>query len=833
MQKVKETETRRLTPNMSEEQLKNWAVFDNEHKIDVEAFENEYGKGEAGFKKMKQFVNDTIKKFTGKTVEEFKKDNETTTTDTEDLPDALKLSFDGSKYASDDDKWDVDVTFKAADGTITSWPVSFSLDDCQQMGQFGYDALIHTMLSDRVLYDKDRSVYWIYTGKRWAPLDSQATELRQFALQAVDIYIGNMLRRYPNLGYDEEMGFYNRQSKPVKEDGEKDAEFKARQNAYKALASRIKAYDAFLFGMQKNAMIKQMIEDLKSVMAKKNIDWDRDDYLLNVLNGVIDLRNGKLLKHDKNLYLTRIAPVEYHPDKEHPVLDRTLSISFQDDSKMIEYVKHQAGYFLTGGNPYQHLLFWHGPKARNGKSVLADTIARILGSKLKDKGGYALTVPVGTFLSPHFGEDAKQADPNLANLQGVRLALASEPDKNSRLASGKVKNITGDDTITARHLHQEPVTFPVKFKILILTNFMPKSDGEASIRRRVVITPFDHHVKAGSLQDDPDVKAKLWNEREGILNWMVGGAIENYKTIKERKRKKQELTKQVQAAGKSLEDTDEEVFEDPLKPAPKQAVEALDAYMFSANSITQFLHQSIISKHDYWLYLFETVFRSFDKNKYFDTYVGKNHEDYKEQKFDDQYLPEQKILLLPNSFILRSHLFKMYQNYCQLNGIKHPATSQDFYDMANRYLVPARTHRGYVYLGITPTPAPGNESYHDRDLKWVSAQPGFKECIFKLADKANSEVYLNKDNPESLKRLYNALNIKKNQTISTVQLNKLYRSVKNDNTLYFGRMAGTLKADGINFEREKNILRDRGIDYSKHKDDNSTITDADRMALFG
>lgn len=836
MQKVKESETRRLTPDMTEEQLKNWAVFDNEHKIDVAAFENEYGKGEAGFKKMKQFVNDTIKKFTGKTVEEFKKDNETTTTDTEDLPDSLKLSFDGSKYAGKDDSWGVDVSFKAPDGTITSWTVTFSVNDEQPLSQVGYDTLIHTMLSDRVLYDDDRGVYWVYTGKRWMPLDKQATGLRQFALQAVDVFVGNTLRKYGILGYDLETGFYSKQSKPVKEDGEKEEDFKARENEYKATASRIKKINAFLFGMQKNPTIKQMIEDLKAVMAKSNIEWDKDDYLLNALNGVVDLRSGALLKHDKSLYLTRIAPVNYNPQAKHPVLDRTLAISFQDDSEMIDYVKRQMGYFLVGGNPNHKIMFWYGPKARNGKSVIGGTITRILGGESDDHSGYALPVPVGTFLSGKFGEDAKQADPNLANLQGVRLAVASEPDKGARLAGGKIKEITGDGTVTARHLHQDPVTFQRKFKILIMCNFMPSSDGDASIRRRVVITPFDHHIKEASLEDDPQVQSKLWKEKEGIFSWMVEGAVQNYQTLQARISKKAELIKQVQAEGKSLEDvtTTEEIAEDPLQPQPKSAVEALDGYLFSANSVTQFLHETTISKHDYWNYLFATVFRNFDADRYYEAYQTKDGKAYNQRNFDEHYFTEQKLLLLPNSFIGRSQLFKMYKNYCQANGIRNAVTAHDFYDTCNRYLVPAKTHRGYVYLGIAATPQAGDEEYHNNTINWVSAPEGFKKTI--LAVGYNILQYTqfgDRGFNRSLKTFYYNVDINKNQKISTVQLNKLYRAVKNDSNLYFGRMVGTLNPDSIDFDKQLKILKDRGVDYSKDDNNDSTITDEDRNALFG
>ena len=42
-------------------------------------------------------------------------------------------------------------------------------------------------------------------------------------------------------------------------------------------------------------------------------ELDRDPYLLNVLNGTIDLHTGELREHRRDDLMTKLAPVEYHP----------------------------------------------------------------------------------------------------------------------------------------------------------------------------------------------------------------------------------------------------------------------------------------------------------------------------------------------------------------------------------------------------------------------------------------------------------------------------------------------------------------------------------------
>ena len=813
-----------LTKDATKQEIKEWLKLDNK-RVEVDPADKVNM-----MDKIKQVINEGVEK--NKT-----SNDESTDTHTDDGNDD---NNDNKKVISKKSRTrTVEVHYRGSTSS-TSWQVTFDLDKPQRLDQAGFSDLLMKILGDNVIFDNDRQIFWIYDSLRWVPLSAKSQELRQFTRQAVDIFIENILCVKYDIEYDPEQAFYLKVAKPQKDTNESEKDFNQRMTQYKAEINMVKRYNKFIDFIQRASVIDQAFKDLKGNMPKSNIEWDKDDYLLNCMNGVVDLRNGQMLKHDKKLYLTRIAPVNYNPDAKHPVLDRTLSISFQGDTEMIDYMQRQVGYFIVGGNINHKIFFWYGPKARNGKSVLGGTINKILGGKKKDFSGYALPVPVGTFLANKFGEDAKAADPNLANLQGVRLAIASEPDKGSRLAGGKIKELTGDGTATARHLHQDPVTFDRKFKILIMCNFMPLSDGDPSIRRRTVITPFDHHVKEGSLEDDPEAQHKLWEEREGVLAWMVEGAVRNYKTVQERKVKKAKLTKQAQAEGKSLEDTtnDEDTAEDPLHPRPKEAVEALDSYMFSANSVTQFLHESTMSKHEYWKYIFETIFRTFDQNRYFEAYQMKDRKEWEQRNFDEHYFTEQKLLLLPNAFILRSKLFKLYQNYCKLNGIKHPATSHDFYDMTNRYFAPAKTNRGYVYLGVTMTPVAGTDQYHNNELKYVQSEFGFKELIYHLADNALHRVSIaaiNKDDDRSLnlKQLYCNLELKKNQTISTVQLNRLYRAVKNDSNMYFGRMIGTLSTDDIDFKKEEQILKDRGVDYSKDDDHDTKITDQDRTALFG
>lgn len=59
------------------------------------------------------------------------------------------------------------------------------------------------------------------------------------------------------------------------------------------------------------AMVRLARSDRRVVVHQHQLD--SNIYLLNVINGMIDLRTGKLLPHDRNHYMTKLVEVKYEP----------------------------------------------------------------------------------------------------------------------------------------------------------------------------------------------------------------------------------------------------------------------------------------------------------------------------------------------------------------------------------------------------------------------------------------------------------------------------------------------------------------------------------------
>ena len=248
-------------------------------------------------------------------------------------------------------------------------------------------------------------------------------------------------------------------------------------------------------------------------LAATSDQWDRDAWLLNAPDETIDLRTGLAQAPQPDDYITRMTAVR--PDPEWPIITwlAFLGRTFGEDAELIGYVRRVLGYALTGSTSEQAMFFGYGTGA-NGKSVLIDTVAGILGD-------YHRTAPIETFTV-----SATERHPTeLAALRGARLVTAIETEEGRRWAESRIKALTGGDTIAARFMRQDFFEFKPEFKLVIAGNHKPglRSVDEA-MRRRFNLIPFGTTIPPE--ERDPGLTEKLRLEWPGILAWMIDGCLQ-------------------------------------------------------------------------------------------------------------------------------------------------------------------------------------------------------------------------------------------------------------------------------------------------------------------
>lgn len=254
-------------------------------------------------------------------------------------------------------------------------------------------------------------------------------------------------------------------------------------------------------------------------VALETSKLDRDPYLLNCMNGTLDLRTGKLCPHSREDYITKLAPVNFDPAARHPVLERYLAAVADSDREMPPFLARCFGVALTGDVSPETLFLLQGD-AGSGKTTLTEALAAMLGD-------YAVKLPFESLCQSKHGRSPGAASPDLIPLRGARFGYATEGDAKSRLDSGKVKELTGGEPITARGLYQAPITFDATWKLWLVSNFDPKTDAEdGGIWRRMAKLHFSAIPED---KRDPAVKRTLLHDpeaRAALLTWAVLGCLD-------------------------------------------------------------------------------------------------------------------------------------------------------------------------------------------------------------------------------------------------------------------------------------------------------------------
>lgn len=279
----------------------------------------------------------------------------------------------------------------------------------------------------------------------------------------------------------------------------------------KALASARK--------QQSHARLKAMVELFKTEpeIPVQAIRLDSHAHFLNVSNGVVDLTTGELKPHDRSLLLTKVAPVTYDAGAECPRFERFLREAFVGDEDLIACVQRLLGYSLTGDAREQVFFIFVGMGA-NGKSTLLNIVSFVAGP-------YATHTPSDTLIAQKNGRGASN---DIARLNGARLVTASEFNPGEKLATGLIKQLTGNEKVTARFLFREFTDFHFTGKIVLATNDIPQMDGaDDALFRRVIAIPFDRVF--AKQEQDPQLLEKLKEEVAGILAWIVRGAVDWYR----------------------------------------------------------------------------------------------------------------------------------------------------------------------------------------------------------------------------------------------------------------------------------------------------------------
>jgi len=240
-------------------------------------------------------------------------------------------------------------------------------------------------------------------------------------------------------------------------------------------------------------------------------EFNEDRHLLNVNNGILNLRTQVLTPHTPARLMTRLFTASFDPSATCPQFEKFMESALPNQG-MRTYVQRALGYSLLG-DVDQRSIFWiYGPPG-TGKSTLMDTMRCVFAD-------YGFTAPAGAFRAK-----TKDQGPSndLHGLRGKRFVTTSETAETTSFDEDLLKRLSGRDQITSRDLYQTNQEWTPECVLWMATNNAPRftSDDDA-IWRRTKLIPF-LTVFTGD-QEVPDYARKvLAQERDGILNWLLAG----------------------------------------------------------------------------------------------------------------------------------------------------------------------------------------------------------------------------------------------------------------------------------------------------------------------
>ena len=386
-------------------------------------------------------------------------------------------------------------------------PGSLKPDDYSDVGQakvlsatYG-DELIFTPATDYMRYD----------GDKWEENKQMAigacVEFLDLQLQDAMDYLEASKKALIDAGYPEDI--VKQGAKVVA----KEAGIQEKDLPLLYMMIGAEKYLAFAMKRRDYKYITSALNVAKSMLGIKVSDLDKNPNLLNTPYATYNLELGMAGEqpHDPFDLITKIT--ECSPgDEGMDIWLEALATFFCGDTELIEYVQKVIGLAAIGKVYEEFIIIAYGDGA-NGKSTFWNTVARVLGTYAGKISSDILTMG-----------NKVNAQPEMAELKGKRLIIASEMQEGVRLNTAMVKQLCSTDEIQACKKYKDPFHFVPSHQVVLYTNHLPKvGANDDGIWRRLKVIPFNAKIKGNS--DIKNYADYLYEKAApAIMKWIIEGA---------------------------------------------------------------------------------------------------------------------------------------------------------------------------------------------------------------------------------------------------------------------------------------------------------------------
>jgi len=175
-------------------------------------------------------------------------------------------------------------------------------------------------------------------------------------------------------------------------------------------------------------------------------DLDQHRYLLNCLNGVVDLRTGELLPAERHYLITKLCHYRYSPDARCPrflkfinwAMGETDAAECERVARLVGFLQKVLGYSLTGDVSEKAAFVCYGKKGNNGKTTLLTIFSTILAE-------YATQLDINTLMTSKMvllaGAGSATKDANAARPRSPQRHVGRDSAARKRLYEIKKQGV--------------------------------------------------------------------------------------------------------------------------------------------------------------------------------------------------------------------------------------------------------------------------------------------------------------------------------------------------------------------------------------------------------
>ena len=349
---------------------------------------------------------------------------------------------------------------------------SYRPDDFTDLGQ----ATVLKNTYESCLRYSPSTKFLVYTNGYWQESEEKAQRLVQ---KLTDKQLKEALTKIANLNKKlENGGVFDVIATLQKGENLQDKISKDLFNDVQELETN-KQYLKFVYKRRDSKYISATLKEVRPIVEIMPSELNKNPYLLNTPSGTFDLRKGLggFSEHKAEDFITKITTVSPGNNGKELWLDCLDKI--YGDAELIDYVQRICGLAVIGKVFIEAMIIAYGDGG-NGKSTFWNAIFRVLGNYSGKLSADALTTSV-----------RRNVKPEMAEMAGRRLLIASESQEGARLNESMIKQLCSTDEVMAEKKYKDPFYFTPTHMLVLYTNHLPRISGsDDGIWRRLIVIPY-------------------------------------------------------------------------------------------------------------------------------------------------------------------------------------------------------------------------------------------------------------------------------------------------------------------------------------------------------